>query len=364
MIKPVTLLLTSLCTISLLAQTRNTINIPDVLGYRTLKADLHIHTVFSDGRVWPDIRVEEAWRDGLDVIAITDHINYKSPIIKKYLNTKDKNAHYNEAIDIANSMGISLIKAIEYNAPGKKGHYNFFFLEDINEIEVDKENYLKAFQTAKEQGAFIQWNHPPYKQEKKDHWEDTQETLLKQGLLDGIEIVGHTNHFNKAMQWAEEFNLSITSSSDIHYLIDTRHEVYHRPITLIFAKQNSIESIKEALFQKRTLAYYQNRLIGDSLFTKAIFDASINVKYFNYFKDKNYRNIAITNNSDIPYTLTLIKSTKGYKFPKTLYIPANKTILDRVTGPKATNTSKQEAKATYRVENISDLQNQNLEITI
>ena len=29
------------------------INFPDIPGYQTLKCDLHIHTVFSDGSVWP-----------------------------------------------------------------------------------------------------------------------------------------------------------------------------------------------------------------------------------------------------------------------------------------------------------------------
>src|SRR5690554_7062845 len=56
---------------------RYNIRIPDIDGYKTLKGDFHIHTVFSDGKVWPDQRVKEAWNEGLDVIAITDHIEYR-----------------------------------------------------------------------------------------------------------------------------------------------------------------------------------------------------------------------------------------------------------------------------------------------
>ena len=56
------------------ANIRNEISIPGIDGYQTLKCDFHIHTVFSDGSVWPNIRVEEAWREGLDAIAMTDHI--------------------------------------------------------------------------------------------------------------------------------------------------------------------------------------------------------------------------------------------------------------------------------------------------
>ena len=50
---------------------------PDVPGYETLICDLHMHTVFSDGNVWPIVRVDEAMRDGLDVIAITEHLEYQ-----------------------------------------------------------------------------------------------------------------------------------------------------------------------------------------------------------------------------------------------------------------------------------------------
>ena len=39
--------------------------------------DLHTHSVFSDGHVWPRIRVEEALRDGLDGLAVTEHVEYQ-----------------------------------------------------------------------------------------------------------------------------------------------------------------------------------------------------------------------------------------------------------------------------------------------
>ena len=43
---------------------RKTINIPNILGYQTLKCDFHTHTVFSDGVVWPTVRIDEAWQEG------------------------------------------------------------------------------------------------------------------------------------------------------------------------------------------------------------------------------------------------------------------------------------------------------------
>ncbi len=58
------------------SRTRTELTFPDLPGWVTLRADFHSHTVFSDGSVWPGVRVEEAWRTGLDVIAVTDHIEY------------------------------------------------------------------------------------------------------------------------------------------------------------------------------------------------------------------------------------------------------------------------------------------------
>ena len=53
------------------------INFPEIDGYKVLVCDPHIHSVFSDGGVWPTIRVEEGIREGLDVVSITDHLEYQ-----------------------------------------------------------------------------------------------------------------------------------------------------------------------------------------------------------------------------------------------------------------------------------------------
>ena len=56
---------------------RNEIRLPIVDGLLPLKCDFHTHTIFSDGHVMPSLRVIEAWQQGLDVVAITDHIEYR-----------------------------------------------------------------------------------------------------------------------------------------------------------------------------------------------------------------------------------------------------------------------------------------------
>ena len=53
------------------------ISFPDTEEYLTISSDLHTHSVFSDGHVWPNIRVAEALKDNLDSIAITEHLEYQ-----------------------------------------------------------------------------------------------------------------------------------------------------------------------------------------------------------------------------------------------------------------------------------------------
>ena len=58
-------------------QQRVNFEIPQVNGYNVYKADLHTHTIFSDGHLTMESRVREAWADGLDVMAVTEHLEYR-----------------------------------------------------------------------------------------------------------------------------------------------------------------------------------------------------------------------------------------------------------------------------------------------
>ena len=63
---------------------QNKIVIPDTKDYLVLTGDMHIHTVFSDGTVWPTTRVDEAAAEGIEVLCMTDHIDDRhNKLIKK-----------------------------------------------------------------------------------------------------------------------------------------------------------------------------------------------------------------------------------------------------------------------------------------
>ena len=84
---------------------------PDIAGGKTLVTDLHMHSVFSDGHVWPRTRVEEALRDGLDAIAITEHLEWQ-PHLADIPHT-DRNRAHAIAEAAAKGQDLMVIKGSE-----------------------------------------------------------------------------------------------------------------------------------------------------------------------------------------------------------------------------------------------------------
>lgn len=136
--------LLAICLMNVQAQRRNEIQVPDLDGYTTLKCDFHMHTVFSDGLVWPTVRVDEAYREGLDAISLTEHIEYRP-------HKKDVVADHNRSFDLcqkqAEKLGILLIRGSEITRPMAPGHFNAIFLADSNPLE--QKEYKDAFNEAK-----------------------------------------------------------------------------------------------------------------------------------------------------------------------------------------------------------------------
>ena len=100
---------------------RDRIEIPGFSNYETLKCDFHTHTVFSDGLVWPDARIYEAWQEGLDAIAITDHIEHR---INKVILKGDLNESYKIAKKAADDMDFIVIPGAEITRSKPLGHLN------------------------------------------------------------------------------------------------------------------------------------------------------------------------------------------------------------------------------------------------
>ena len=337
-----------------ITRARTAVNIPDVPGYVTLKCDFHIHTVFSDGYVWPTVRAEEAWREGLDAIAITDHIEYQP-------HKADVSTNHNRAYQIARKTGddldVLVIKGSEITRKMPPGHLNAIFL--TNSISLATTNWQDQTRIAHEQGAFIFWNHPGWDSQLKSNtvvWYDEHTWSVQQGYMQGIEVVNGRDYYPEAHRWAIEKKLTMFSNSDIHAPLNMDYHVHenndHRPLTLVFATARTKDAIKEALFARRTVVYSGDKLIGEEQFLKPIFERS--VKFANSSvtltgTERAY--LQIVNSSDITYELERVSDVPDVTAPKELRLAGGKTVLFELKA-KAGAKGTKSITVSYRVKNL------------
>jgi predicted metal-dependent phosphoesterase TrpH len=293
----------------LYGQTHQKIEFPNVPGYQTLVTDLHQHTVFSDGSVWPDIRVKEALFDGIDVISLTEHLEYQPH--QEDLPHKDRNRSYELAKEYAKNHELIVIHGAEITRNLPPGHSNALFIQDANKLIHD--DYMDAFREAKNQGAFIFWNHPNWVGQNKQgitKLSPIHEELIKEGLLHGVEVTNENTFADQALTIANEHELTILGTSDIHELIDWLFDIPgggHRPVTLVFAKERSELGVKDALFEGRTVAWYQNSLIGQEKYLTPLIESSlvVDTAYYQMYGNTKTQiaEVVIFNHSDATYLL-------------------------------------------------------------
>lgn len=288
------------------------LSFPDIPGYKSLKTDLHIHTVFSDGKVWPNIRVMEALRDNLDAISLTEHLEYQPH--KEDIPHPDRNRSYEIAMAEAKEHDLLIIHGSEITRSAPMGHNNAVFIKDANPILQDAAE--DAFAEAKKQNAFVFWNHPAWHAQAPQGnpiLSDFQKERIKNGELHGIEVINSVDYAQESLALALEHDLTIMGTSDVHGLIDWDYteKGNHRPITLVFAKEKSIESLQEGLFAGRTVAIYNDLLVGKDEFLKPLLKASINVEKASYIENTQVLELELKN---VTSSNLLFQNESGYTF--------------------------------------------------
>lgn len=285
---------------------RNEIILPKVNDYVVLKSDLHTHTVYSDGNVTPEYRIQEAWTDGLDVIAITDHVEYRKwegqmvTYLKGYMpeGTKEANANligkaadergilvdlnlpYRSAKGAATNYGLTLIPGIEITRdPLTVGHYNALFIEDANTIYDP--NPIQSIKNARKQGAIIMQNHPGWRRKSLEVIAFEQE-VYDRNLIDGVEIMNGSEFYPSVVDRASQKGMFMAANTDIHSTTARDYTTVGqlRNMTFILAKDNSLEAVKEALMARRTLAYAYGTIAGEEQLVRDFFNACINYEVY------------------------------------------------------------------------------------
>ncbi|MGI6074253.1 MAG: Sb-PDE family phosphodiesterase [Fermentimonas sp.] len=320
---------------------REVINIPDVNGYKVLKCDFHMHTVFSDGSVWPNIRLQEAWTEGLDAFALTEHIEYQP---HKNDLTTDHNRSHDIIKEDAKKNNLILVKGSEVTRNTPPGHFNAIFINDASEFIESQDASLDrdAVMKAAGQGAFIFWNHPGWKPniEGSYEWLNFIDDLYKNKAIHGIEVFNGFGFHMKALDWCVDKGLTVMGTSDIHNLIqrdyNTDNPYIHRTMTLVMAKDRTPESIREALDAGRTVAWASKYLAGKEENVRNLFNACVKLNPSHYSQE-NKNGIRtnfyeIVNNSDLYFELVR-RSGKGTE--KIVLYPRSSQLISAEAGQQA-----------------------------
>ncbi len=308
---------------------RTTIILPEVKGFKCYKADFHVHTTYSDGSVNPAGRVAEAWYDGLDIVAITDHLESHSGVRRFFKVTApynkskkptrylppgstampkngidpglkiDFNAIHKEAESANRSKGygLLLVKGCEMARNKEKlGHYNALFVEDLNTIY--NFDIRESFKNVKKQGGLIVHNHPGNVARYETEW---HASARKEGLIDGVEVANGLRYYPQMVNRCVDEKLFMLGNTDAHALTGHRFSSMgcYRTMTLVLAKELTTEAVKEALLKRRTIAYSGGDLIGEEKWLKEFANAAIDCRLVSENNKDGKRFYVLTNKSSI-----------------------------------------------------------------
>ncbi len=325
--------------------TPNKIVVPDIEGYKTLKGDFHIHTVFSDATVWPATRVQEAIWEGLDVIAMTEHIDTRH---QKMVNTGvfvkekcDRDYSYKIAKKAAGN-NLLVVHGGEITRGMPPGHFNCLFVKDNDDIcaaaETFDHDHVLAMEAglkeARKQGAFIMWNHPNWCKQAPNEtvMHKAHKKILKEGYMDAIEIYNMACGYDpEGHAWALEHNLAMLGNSDCHapffMEVDYLHGA-HRPVTLVFATEKSLAGVREALDARRSAVFAEGNVYGREQEVRPLLHACLKVKSVK-FREKDII-IDFENVSSIPVTLTKGEGSRDTWYARYAVIPPFSTYTYKV----------------------------------
>tara|TARA_Y100001970_G_scaffold36563_1_gene45160 strand:- start:2655 stop:3779 length:1125 start_codon:yes stop_codon:yes gene_type:complete len=361
--KNLILVITILCVNTIFTQNKKTFfESPENIYY--ISSDLHIHSVFSDGAVWPTIRVDEAIRDSIDLISLTEHLEYQSHLSD--IPHNNRNRSFQIAGGYVQNRPLAVVHGTEITKPMPPGHFNAIFIKDANKFfDNNKEplDFRKAINEANEQEAFVFWNHPMWEANRSDgiaKLDPIHREVINKKLLHGIEVVNFDTFSEEAMQIALDNKLTMMGTSDVHILIDwdfnIEKESYHRPITFIMSENRTIKSIRDALFNGDTFIWYRDLVIGKHKNLRQVIDNNLKVVSKGYgYRDRKVEilQIELINKSVAPINLNYIGDYtfhNDYKFieiqpksSKTIYVKTKKVenkvnlefeILNYVIAPK------------------------------
>lgn len=311
-------------------------------GDRVLAVDTHTHTLFSDGLVWPTIRLWEAERDHLAAYALTDHLEarpHKGDVLGD-----DRNRPY--AIATAEAARIKSrvqpINGAEITRELPWGHFNVLFVTDVNAIPVGdlKSDPRPALRAARGQGAVIIWNHPwaypGLDRGAGDPMPAGHRALLADGLMDAVEIANSAQYSSEAFDMALKHGLAVVGASDVHGLIDSDLQIpegQHRTTTLVLAPDASIAAIRDAVLRKRTAALFRQALYGRERELSEIVGGALRIagrRRVESFLTRDVVELEVRNDASIPFHLRFDPAAIPLTASRLAVVPARGKLVIQV----------------------------------
>jgi 3',5'-nucleoside bisphosphate phosphatase len=314
-------------------------------GRSVLAVDLHTHSVFSDGMVWPDIRVEEAKRDGLFAMAVSEHLEYQPKAAD--IPDKDRNRSFQIASEAAkvgpNATGVDKQPLLVINGSEitkntiQPGHMNAVFLTDANKV-MPKAGLNPAdaareqLKEANAQGGFTFWNHPYWERQTPNGiatLDPVHAEYIKSGLLHGIEVANGADMSDEAFKIALDNNLTILGTSDIHGLIDWDYDLAHgahRTSTLVLTAAETSDGVKAALKAGHTVAIYNDNLIGEKENVEAVVRGTLKIEVDKPMPNTTVVPVSVINSSPVDYVLENSGSEGAYDEGHVFTVKAGSTF--------------------------------------
>lgn len=305
-------------------------------GRSAFAVDLHTHSVFSDGHVWPSIRVEEAQRDALDVLAVTEHLEYQPHAAD--IPHPDRNRsfvvaqeEYRRRIERNGAPdNLVIINGAEITRQLPYGHINATFLTDANALLTpDAEAAIAA---ANAQKAFVFFNHQAWPAQRPSGVAELtpeQKSLIARKQIHGAEVVNGDTFSEDVFQFSIDNNLTILGTSDIHGLIDWDYNLAQgeqRSITLVLTKDFTADAIKAALFAGDTVAVFRDQLVGLERNVKAVAESTLRLEIGDYQRNSTVLNVTLHNDAPIDALLRNIGGAGLQNQSDVLAIPAHGSI--------------------------------------
>jgi len=272
---------------------------PKVGEYEVLRGDFHMHTVNSDGKLTARERIDEAKERDLDVLAITDHGNFRA-------------ARF--AMQYAQELGLVAIRGMETGFPdGTKYHVVALGFDPLlkprdshrwsTEPGGKTAYYQDEMRKVQAAGGLLFIAHP-----HPETMTDAMKWGVKQGIIQGMELHNTKTFIPRGFDWGLENNLTLFANSDAH-------RAAALPYTLVFAKQRSAQAVMDAIRARRTATLYETTFRGRQDMLSRLFAAMVKAREVkdganNYLEIENLGPVALKGSVDGAQAIEIAEGSK------------------------------------------------------